>query len=86
MEYKPGRTYKVADALNRKAELAALTADKQRSVSQLTSTLHQRIRKGLESDPQALIDLVKKGNTQRFWLDDGLLLQGAACMYRRLMG
>lgn len=49
LEYKPGRTNKVADALNRKAKLAALTADKQRSVSQLTSTLHQRIRKGLES-------------------------------------
>ncbi|VVA40762.1 PREDICTED: retrotransposon, partial [Prunus dulcis] len=67
LEYKQGKTNVVADALSRKAVLAAVT--------QPQSSLMQRIREGLLHDPQAksLLELVKDGKTRRFWLDDGIL-------------
>ncbi|CAL8989416.1 unnamed protein product [Prunus brigantina] len=67
LEYKQGKTNVVADALSRKAVLAA--------VAQPQSSLMQRIREGLLHDPQAksLLELVKDGKTRRFWLDDGVL-------------
>lgn len=57
----------VADALSRKAELAA--------VSRATFPLVERIKEGITEDVQAkfLLELVKQGKTRRFWLEDGLL-------------
>ncbi|CAL2255823.1 unnamed protein product [Prunus armeniaca] len=67
LEYKQGKTNVVADALSRKAALAA--------VVQPQSSLMQRIREVLLHDPQAksLLEFVKDGKTMRFWLDDGIL-------------
>lgn len=42
-EYQPGQTNKVADALSRKAELAALRVEMLVATSQLTLTLSDRI-------------------------------------------
>jgi len=67
LEYKPGKENRVADALSRKAELAA--------VCQLKGTLIDRIRVGTIEDPMAqeLVKLAREGKTRRFWVDDGLL-------------
>ena len=66
----------MADALSRKAELAALKIEEQTAVSRLRTDLRDQIRKGLERDPLAktLIQLVEEGKTRRFWIDDGLLV------------
>ena len=60
MEYKPGRVNVVADALRRKAEFA--------SISQVTSPLLSKIKKGLKADPQAqsIIALIREDKTRRF--------------------
>ena len=67
LEYKPGRGNVVADALSRKATLAALV--------QTGSSLLKRVRVGLHSDPQALqlLEFAKQGKSRRFWTEDGLL-------------
>lgn len=67
MEYKPGRENLVADALSRKAELAA--------ISQARGTLLDQIKEGLEHDPIAkqLVQATIEGKTRRFWIENGLL-------------
>ena len=67
LEYKPGRANLVADALSRRAELAAISRPK--------SPIVERIKEGMDHDPQAqaLAEYVKQGKTRRFWLEDGLL-------------
>lgn len=53
LEYKLGRTNQVADALSRKAELAAFKCEAVAATSRVTSTLPHRIRDGLEKgDPR----------------------------------
>jgi hypothetical protein len=61
----------VADALSRKAELAALQAPDP-VVARVQSTLLDRIREGMKHDPAA--QNLTTGKTRRFWLRDGLLL------------
>lgn len=51
LEYKLGRTNQVADALSRKAELAAFKCEAVAATSRVTSTLPHRIRDGLEKGP-----------------------------------
>ncbi|KAE8662634.1 cytochrome P450 78A7-like [Hibiscus syriacus] len=67
LEYKPGKANVVADALSRKAKLAAISLAK--------GTVLERIKEGLEQDPMAreLVKLASDGKTQRFWVEDGLL-------------
>lgn len=61
MEYKPGRTNAVADALSRKAELAAISSPAQ-----------DRIRK--KRNPEGVAkSLIDGGKVRKFWLKDGLL-------------
>ena len=68
LEYKPGITNRVADALSRKAELAAM--------SQPETNLKERILEGLEKDSnaQSLMEFARSGKTRRFWIRDGLLV------------
>lgn len=68
LEYKPGKTNLVADALSRKAELASIT--------QLHGELLDMIKEGMSHDPFAkqLITMAEEGKTKRFWVEDGLLL------------
>ncbi|KAK0606499.1 hypothetical protein LWI29_038387 [Acer saccharum] len=77
LEYKPGKANVVADALSRKAELAAI------NMSQPQSTFVSRIKEGLQQDPLAksLIKLANEGKTRRFWLDEGVLLTTGNRMY-----
>ncbi|KAK2973404.1 hypothetical protein RJ640_011638 [Escallonia rubra] len=67
MEYKPGKATLVADALSRKAELKAMSKAK--------GDILEGIKEGMEHDPLArqLLKLVESGQTQRFWVEDGLL-------------
>ncbi|PHT91027.1 hypothetical protein T459_06140 [Capsicum annuum] len=68
LEYKPGKANVVADALSRKVVLSAL-------LSTTSCGVLDTIKEGMEHDPVAkqLLDLARKGKTQKFWEEDGLL-------------
>ena len=67
-EYKPGKANVVADALSRKAYLAAI-------VSSYCSPIVDEIGKGMQHDPVAkqLLVLAQQGKTKKFWEEDDLL-------------
>ncbi|MCF8701926.1 DDE-type integrase/transposase/recombinase, partial [Corynebacterium sp. MC-10] len=73
--YKPGRSNVVADALSRKAELAAITTTH--------CDIRESIKEGLSHDPEAkrLMELALQGQTRRFWVEDGLLLTAGRRVY-----
>lgn len=52
LEYKPGRTNQVADALSRKAELVA-SMQQGKAISHPKGAIQDLIREGLEKDPTA---------------------------------
>lgn len=65
LEYKLGRTNQVADALSRKAELAAFKCEAVAATSKVTSTLPHRIRDGLEKGPaRSLLHQAKECKTR----------------------
>ena len=68
LEYKPGKANVVADALSRRASLAAI-------VSSSSSSIVEDIKQGLQHDPVAkqLFALAQQGKTKKFWEEDGLL-------------
>ena len=70
IEYKSGKTNNVADALSRKADFTSVAA-----VTQVSTSILDRIRAGLRSDATAcrLEQVVIMGETRRFWVSDGLL-------------
>ena len=74
-EHKAGRTNQVADALSRKAELAAMTLMAHTAQSRITSTVRERIKENLAKDPvaQTILNLAKEGKTRQFWVEDNLL-------------
>lgn len=75
LEYKPGKTNLVADALSRKMELA--------SISSPGSPLIDRIKEGLQHDltAKALCQQAQNGKTRRFWWEDGLLFTKGRRIY-----
>ncbi|KAK2970801.1 hypothetical protein RJ640_001168 [Escallonia rubra] len=66
-EYKPGKANLKTDALSQKAELAAMSKAK--------GDILRGIKEGMEDDPLArkLFKLAESGQTQRFWVEDGLI-------------
>lgn len=68
MEYKPGRTNQVVDALSCKAELASLRLEWLASIDQLQGTLLTRIKEGLEHDAMAkgLMEMARKERQRDF--------------------
>ncbi|XP_052117959.1 uncharacterized protein LOC127747717 [Arachis duranensis] len=64
---KSGKTNVVADALSRKAKLAA--------ISMVEGDIMHTIKEGLHHDPLAkkLVELAREGKTKRFWLENDLL-------------
>ncbi|KAJ7961417.1 Retrotransposon protein, putative, Ty3-gypsy subclass [Quillaja saponaria] len=75
-EHKAGKSNQAADALSRKAELAAMTYVAHISASCVATSMRERIRENLDKDPvaQAIINLAKEGKTRQFWVEDGLLM------------
>ncbi|KAJ0894123.1 putative nucleotidyltransferase, Ribonuclease H [Helianthus annuus] len=75
LEYKPGKANVVADALSRKAELAAITRP--------TFDIQDQIKEGLNQDPFAkhLVALARDGKTTRFWLKGDLLFTKGDRLY-----
>lgn len=75
LEHKPGKANVVADALSRRAELAA--------IPQVKGDIKGLIREGLEHDPIArqIIDLAVKRGTKRFWVEDGLIYTRGRRLY-----
>ncbi|PKI46455.1 hypothetical protein CRG98_033153, partial [Punica granatum] len=67
MEYKPGKTNAVANALSRRVELAA--------ISRLESPLLGRIKEWLQHDAKAciLLELAREGKSRKFWCEDDLV-------------
>jgi len=67
-EYKPGKANVVADALSRKAALAAI-------ISSTCSSVIDDIREDMQHDPVAkqLLVLAQQGKTKKFWEESGLL-------------
>lgn len=68
LEYSPGKTNQVSDALSQKVCLVLL-------VSIPEGDLFDRTKEGLNHDPQAqkFMELAKEGKTTRFWVDDRAL-------------
>lgn len=77
LEYKPGRTNNVADALSRRVDLAVLTH------TGPSHTILEKIKAGLQTDPQvkAITELIKQGKTRRFWIKDGAILTTGNRLY-----
>jgi hypothetical protein len=71
LEYKLGRTNQVADALSRKAELAAFKCEAVAATSKVTSTLPHRIRDGLEKGPARICTKLRNA---KLGLDQGWAL------------
>ncbi|PKI60465.1 hypothetical protein CRG98_019119 [Punica granatum] len=67
MEYKPGKTNAVADALSRRVELAA--------ISRLESPLLGWIKEGLQHGAKVriLLELTREGKSRQFWCEDDLV-------------
>lgn len=80
LEYKLERTNQVADALSRKAELAAFNCEAVAATSRVTSTLPHRIRDGLEKGPaRSLLHQAKEcktrlGSRMGSWSQKGIYL------------
>ncbi|KAK8948956.1 hypothetical protein KSP39_PZI005193 [Platanthera zijinensis] len=75
LEYKPGKANVVADALSRKAGLAAMITAK--------GKLLARIKEGLQQDPLAKewMQAAKEGKTKQFWVEDELLYTKGKRLY-----
>ncbi|KAJ7957579.1 Transposon Ty3-G Gag-Pol polyprotein [Quillaja saponaria] len=75
-EKRMGKSNQAADALSRKAELAAMTYVAHISASRVATSMREHIRENLDKDPvaQAIINLAKEGKTRQFWVEDGLLM------------
>lgn len=83
LEYNPGTVNNVADALSRKAELAAIQTDHHQSTSRINSDFLHKIKAGLQTDPQAaqLYTLAKQGNSRKFCVENDMLYKSGTRLY-----
>ena len=67
LEYKPGKTNTVVDALSRKVELAV--------INRLEGSLVERIKEELSHDPiaKSLMEHATEGKIRRFWIKGDLI-------------
>lgn len=75
LEYHPGSSNHVADALSRWANLATICSVAALSGSAVSTNTRDQIRALMEKDSatQYLVDLIKQGKTRQFWLDGKLV-------------
>lgn len=75
-EYKPGKANVVADALSRKAALAAI-------VSSTCNSIIEDIKEGMQHDPVAkqLLVFPQKGKMKKFWEENGLMYTTGRYVY-----
>ncbi|XP_039015947.1 uncharacterized protein LOC120146474 [Hibiscus syriacus] len=78
-----GKKNQVADALSRRANLAALRCVAPISASRVSNEIRQLIVNFSKQDPQvvALMEMVKKGVSKCFWIENGLLMTKGPQMF-----
>ncbi|KAE8694756.1 hypothetical protein F3Y22_tig00110776pilonHSYRG00065 [Hibiscus syriacus] len=82
-EHKAGKKNQVADALSRRADLAALRCVAPISASRVSNEIRQLLVNFSKQDPQveALMEMVKKGVSKCFWIENGLLMTKGPRMF-----
>ncbi|KAE8689381.1 putative amine oxidase [Hibiscus syriacus] len=82
-EHKAGKKNQVADALSRMTDLAALRCVAPISASRVSNEIRQLIVNFSKQDPQvvALMEMVKKGGSKWFWIENGLLMTKGSRMF-----
>ncbi|XP_070023246.1 uncharacterized protein LOC142175878 [Nicotiana tabacum] len=80
LEYKLGKVYVVADALNWIGELTTITS--------ASWDIREAIKQGMQHDLAAkqLIELANQGKMRCFWVEDGLLLTTGWWVYMPKFG